>query len=104
MTRQREVAHLGRLIAKKYLRPVLGHSYFGAVEGPPSDVSQKRMASKTHPSALVPVPSPKAYLERGRFAQPGRGGKPAWAHPVIANGRLYLRDQDLLLAYDIRAR
>jgi outer membrane protein assembly factor BamB len=29
---------------------------------------------------------------------------PVWAHPVIANGRLYLRDQDLLLAYDIRAR
>lgn len=53
---------------------------------------------------LLIEPSPKAYLERGRFEQPGRSAKPAWAHPVIANGRLYLRDQDLLLAYDIRAR
>jgi hypothetical protein len=26
---------------------------------------------------------------------------PAWAHPVIANGKLYIRDQDLLLCYDV---
>jgi outer membrane protein assembly factor BamB len=53
---------------------------------------------------LLIEPSPEAYLERGRFEQPDRSDKPAWAHPVIANGRLYLRDQDVLLAYDIRAK
>jgi outer membrane protein assembly factor BamB len=53
---------------------------------------------------LLIEPSRKEYVERGRFEQPGRTGKPAWAHPVVANGRLYLRDQGLLLAYDIRAR
>lgn len=53
---------------------------------------------------LLIEPSPKEYLERGRFEQPGRSGKPAWSHPVIANGKLYLRDQDLLLAYDIRTK
>jgi outer membrane protein assembly factor BamB len=26
-----------------------------------------------------------------------------WTHPVISNGRLYLRDQDLIYCYDIRA-
>lgn len=31
-----------------------------------------------------------------------RSGK-AWAHPVIANGKLYLRDQDLLYCYDLKA-
>jgi outer membrane protein assembly factor BamB len=25
-----------------------------------------------------------------------------WTHPVISNGRLYLRDQDLITCYDIR--
>jgi outer membrane protein assembly factor BamB len=30
-----------------------------------------------------------------------RGGK-WWTHPVIADGKLYLRDQDLLYCYDIR--
>jgi hypothetical protein len=30
--------------------------------------------------------------------------QPAWTHPVIANGKLYLRDQDLLLCYDIKVR
>jgi outer membrane protein assembly factor BamB len=53
---------------------------------------------------LLIEPSAEQYLERGRFEQPDRSDKPAWAHPVIANGRLYLRDQDLLLAYDIAAR
>jgi outer membrane protein assembly factor BamB len=53
---------------------------------------------------LLIEPNPKQYVERGRFDQPDRSKQPAWAHPVIANGKLYLRDQDLLLCYDIRAR
>ena len=53
---------------------------------------------------LLIEPSAKQYLERGRFEQPDRSEKPAWAHPIIANGKLYLRDQDVLLCYDIQAR
>jgi outer membrane protein assembly factor BamB len=49
-------------------------------------------------------PSPKEYIERGRFDQPERTRKPAWAHPVIANGKVYLRDQDVLLCYDVKAK
>jgi outer membrane protein assembly factor BamB len=53
---------------------------------------------------LLIEPNAKEYLERGRFEQPDRSGKPAWAHPVIANGKLYLRDQDVLFCYDVKAR
>ncbi|HEX5272862.1 MAG TPA: PQQ-binding-like beta-propeller repeat protein [Gemmataceae bacterium] len=49
-------------------------------------------------------PSPKEYLERGRFQQPDRSRAPAWSHPVIANGKLYLRDQDVLFCYDVKAK
>ncbi|HEX2971494.1 MAG TPA: PQQ-binding-like beta-propeller repeat protein, partial [Tepidisphaeraceae bacterium] len=49
-------------------------------------------------------PSPREYLERGRFEQPDRSESPAWAHPVIANGKLYIRDQDVLLCYNIKAK
>ena len=49
-------------------------------------------------------PTPKAYTELGRFAQPDRSRASAWPHPVIANGKLYLRDQDVLLCYDVKAR
>ncbi len=49
-------------------------------------------------------PSPKEYIERGRFEQPDRSSQPAWPHPVIANGKLYLRDQDVLLCYDVKAK
>ncbi|MHB9048569.1 MAG: outer membrane protein assembly factor BamB family protein [Pirellulales bacterium] len=53
---------------------------------------------------LLIEPSPKQYVERGRFEQPDRSEKPAWPHPVIANGKLYLRDQDVLLCYDVKAK
>ncbi len=53
---------------------------------------------------LLIEPSQKEYLERGRFEQPDRSRLPAWSHPVIANGKLYLRDQDVLLCYDVKAR
>jgi outer membrane protein assembly factor BamB len=53
---------------------------------------------------LLIEPNRKEYVERGRFDQPDRSKSPAWAHPVIANGKLYIRDQDLLLCYDVKAR
>ena len=53
---------------------------------------------------LLIEPSAKEYLERGRFEQPDRSKEQAWPHPVIANGKLYLRDQDNLFCYDVRAK
>lgn len=53
---------------------------------------------------LLIEPSAKEYVERGRFQQPDRTNLPAWAHPVVANGKLYLRDQDVLLCYDVKAK
>ncbi|MCU0990371.1 MAG: PQQ-like beta-propeller repeat protein, partial [Xanthomonadales bacterium] len=47
--------------------------------------------------------SPTGYVERGRF-QIADQGWPSWAHPVVAGGRLYLRNQGLLAAHDIVAR
>jgi len=49
-------------------------------------------------------PSPKEYIEHGRFDQPDRSEQPAWPHPVIANGKLYVRDQDILFCYDVKAK
>jgi outer membrane protein assembly factor BamB len=53
---------------------------------------------------LLIEPNPQQYIERGRFQQPDRSRSPAWAHPVLANGKLYLRDQDVLLCYDVKAK
>ena len=48
--------------------------------------------------------TPEGYREHGRFLQPDSTHKPAWPHPVIANGRMYLRDQHRILAYDVREK
>jgi len=55
--------------------------------------------------------SPKDWTEKGRFALPEKSAflkKPShknskrWTPPVIANGKLYLRDQELIFCYDIK--
>jgi outer membrane protein assembly factor BamB len=48
--------------------------------------------------------TPSGYKETGRLKQPDRTEFKAWPHPVIAQGCLYLRDDDVLLCYDIKAR
>jgi outer membrane protein assembly factor BamB len=48
--------------------------------------------------------NPQKYVEHGRFKQPNRSHHNAWAHPVIANGRLYISDQDVLLCYDVKEK
>ena len=55
--------------------------------------------------ALVEA-TPEAYHEKGRFKPtdpPDRGASKAWAYPVIANARLYIRDLGTLWCYDIKA-
>ena len=47
--------------------------------------------------------NPAGYKEHGRF-QLKTGSSPTWSHPVVANGKLFLRDQDTIYAYDVRAK
>lgn len=59
----------------------------------------------------IVVASPDGYKETGKIKLPkqtsirstsatNRGG--IWTHPVVANGKLFLRDQDLLFAFDVK--
>jgi outer membrane protein assembly factor BamB len=59
--------------------------------------------SERGPIALVEA-NPRQYVEKGRFDQPERSYEAAWAHPVVAGGKLYIRDQEVLFCYDVKAR
>ncbi len=66
--------------------------------------ADNRIYYRTEEGSIVLIePSRKEYVEHGRFNQPERTDKPAWAHPVIANGKLYIRDQDTLFCYNVKA-
>lgn len=52
-----------------------------------------------HTMALVEA-NPEKYLLKGSFRLDSSNGK-SWPHPVIQNGKLYLRDQGELLVYDV---
>ena len=47
---------------------------------------------------------PADYAEVASFKVPGSGDRPSWAHMVILDGRLYLREGDAILCYDIRGK
>jgi outer membrane protein assembly factor BamB len=53
--------------------------------------------------------TPDAYRELGRFTPPGQpkrrdSRERAWSYPVVANGRLYIRDMGSLWCYDVKRR
>ena len=52
-------------------------------------------------------PSAEGWIEKGRFKLPTGSKKrlPSgglWTHPVIANGRLYVRDQELVFCFEVK--
>ena len=48
-------------------------------------------------------PTPEGYKEISRFMQPNKSKVQGWTHPIVANGGFYVRDQGLLLCYDVKA-
>ncbi|HET9370250.1 MAG TPA: PQQ-binding-like beta-propeller repeat protein [Vicinamibacterales bacterium] len=60
------------------------------------------MLSEDNVVGLAEV-TPQGYRETGRFRIPDQG-LPSWSHPVVSGGRLYIRNQNVLTAYDVRAR
>jgi outer membrane protein assembly factor BamB len=64
--------------------------------------------SENNGTCLLVEATPEKWTEKGRFTIPERtkmtrGGQ-VWTHPVVANGKLYLRDHDLLFCYDVLAK
>jgi len=45
--------------------------------------------------------TPREFRVKGKFQAP-TGEGPAWVHPVVHDGKLYLRHSDLLLCYDLK--
>jgi len=48
--------------------------------------------------------TPDGFKESGRFDPPDRSKLNAWPHPVITGGKMYIRDQNVLLCYDVAAK
>ncbi len=67
--------------------------------------------SQSDGTTVLVEASPAGWKESGRFTIPRQSTMPRpssqranniWTHPVVANGKLYLRDQDLLFCYDVK--
>ena len=69
----------------------------------PWPTADSTTAPRTAPMLLI-EPNRRSTSSAAASSSPTAAGKPAWAHPVIANGKLYIRDQDVLLCYDVKAK
>jgi outer membrane protein assembly factor BamB len=89
----------GELIWKE--RSALGKGAIGYADG------MLYLVSENGGEVVLISASPKGWSEKGRFVldPQSKQRKPKgkiWTHPVIANGRLYLRDQELVHAYKVK--
>lgn len=48
--------------------------------------------------------TPDGYREISSFKIPHSGERPSWSYPVVIEGRLYVREQDYILCYDVKAK
>ncbi|OGV57957.1 MAG: hypothetical protein A2283_15410 [Lentisphaerae bacterium RIFOXYA12_FULL_48_11] len=85
-----EIAWVNKGVGKGAISYADGHFYIRSETG-------------DGPVALIEA-NPREYVEKGRFSQPDRSNKKSWTHPVILNGKLYIRDQGILLCYDIKQK
>jgi outer membrane protein assembly factor BamB len=60
------------------------------------------MLGEGHNVALAEA-TPESYNEAGKFKIESHG-RPAWAHPIVTGGKLYIRDQESLSVYDVSAK
>lgn len=85
-----------------------GKIAWGPVRGPGADSAAVAYADRhlyiRYQNAVMALieATPEAYRLKASFRLPSHLDN-SWPHPVIANGRLYLRDQDVLMCYDLRA-
>ena len=49
-------------------------------------------------------PDPKEFIELGRFLLPKEAQGKSWAHPVVCDGKLYLRHAQYLYCYDVKEK
>ena len=82
-----EIAWRDRSVGKGSLVAADGHLY---------------LFSENGVVGLVEV-TPAGYKEKGRF-RIQQDSLPTWSHPVVAGGRLYLRDQDTIYAFDVKEK
>jgi len=52
--------------------------------------------------AALLEPMPGGFAVRGQFRLPKGGGSDVWAHPVLCDGRFYVRRHDTLWCFDVR--
>ncbi len=55
-------------------------------------------------TVILYKPEPKEFVELSRFELPHDAEKKSWAHPVVCNGKLYLRHAQYLYCYDVKEK
>jgi hypothetical protein len=89
--------------------PEKSHARYGRYYHPDSfefqSPEQVRWVHGENSKVSLADPTPKAYREVGRFTppdQPDCGRSKAWAYPVVANGRLFVRDLRVMWRYGVK--
>jgi len=87
----------GKIVWQEDRGPGTGSAAFSAADG---------MLYVRYENGLMALieANPKEYKLISTFRIPNHSALKSWPHPVIANGKLYIRDQDQLICFDVKAK
>ena len=77
------------------------------------DATVEDVFGSDHGGASVQIPDfnpTEGYRQKGRFTPPDQPShtrgqmEKSWAYPALADGRLYIRDHNVLWCYDVKTR
>ena len=88
----------GRVAREAY---ILGPSLTGVLARMERDGLIQRERDSADQRRTVVEATPKGYKLKSRFELPRDLGT-GWQHPVVCNGKLYIRGQDQILCYDVK--
>jgi outer membrane protein assembly factor BamB len=87
----------GKIVWQEDRGPGTGSAAFSAADG---------MLYVRYENGLMALieANPKEYNLVSTFRIPNHSGLKSWPHPVIANGKLFIRDQEQMICFDVKAK
>lgn len=80
------------------------HRFQGLDKGPVLYADNRLYCQSEEGEIALLRPAAEGFAPAGRFRFVSGRKNDAWAHPVIANGRLHLRYNETLICFDVKAR
>jgi outer membrane protein assembly factor BamB len=89
------------------LESTIGVGSVAVADGMLYILAQDPLSDKETNTVYLIEPTPKGLMEKGQFELPAisklrKPSAKAWTHPVVSDGKLYIREQEMIFCYAVK--